>query len=197
VYSVAWSADGTRIASAGADHQVHLWNAFTGTPILTYRGHTASVNAVAWSPDQKYILSTGSDHQVHLWTATGQLVLIYRGHPDQVFAGAWSSDGKRIATGSGGREKVVQTWTTRGNHLLTYENHSSSTKPIALAWSPDSSRIVSTLDTEVHVWNATTGATTIIYRDHLGTVKSVSWSPDGTRIASGSDDSTIQIWRAI
>jgi WD40 repeat protein len=197
VNAVAWSPDDKYILSAGADHQVHLWDSITGHLIFTYRGHTASVNAVAWSPDGKYILSTGSDHQVHLCTATGHLVLIYRSHPDQVFAGAWSPDGKRIATGSGGREKVVQTWTTRGNHLLTYENHSASTKPIALAWSPDSSRIVSTLDTEVHVWNATTGATTIIYRDHLGTVKSVSWSPDGTRIASGSDDSTIQIWRPI
>jgi eukaryotic-like serine/threonine-protein kinase len=196
VNAVAWSPDGKYILSAGADHQVHLWDSTTSHLIFMYDGHTASVNAVAWSPDGKYILSTDSDHQVHLWTATGHLVLIYRGHPDQVFAGAWSPDGKRIASGSGGREKVVQIWTTRGNHLLTYENHSSSTKPIALAWSPDSSRIVSTLDTEVHVWNATTRATTIIYRDHLGTVKSVSWSPDGSRIASGSDDSTIQIWRA-
>ncbi len=196
VNAVAWSPNGKYMLSAGADHRVHLWDSITGHLIFTYRGHTANVNAVAWSPDGKYMLSAGADHQVHLWTATGHLVLRYRGHPDQVFAGAWSPDGKRIASGSGGREKVVQIWTTKGNHLLPYENHSSSTKPIALSWSPDSSRIVSTLDTEVHVWNATTGATTIIYRDHLGTVKSVSWSPDGTRIASGSDDSTIQIWRA-
>jgi eukaryotic-like serine/threonine-protein kinase len=197
VNAVAWSPDGKYILSAGADHQVRLWDGTTGHLILTYRGHTASVNAVAWSPDGKYILSTGSDHQVQIWTSTGRLVLRYRGHPDQVFAGAWSPDGKRIASGSGGREKVVQIWTTKGNHLITDDNHSSSTEPIALAWSPDSTRIVSTIDTEVHVWNATTDATTIIYRDHLGTVKSVSWSPDGSRIASGSDDSTIQIWRAI
>ncbi len=38
------------------------------------------------------------------------------------------------------------------------------------------------------------GATLCDYRGHTGRVRSVSWSPDGTRIASGSEDTTVQIW---
>jgi WD40 repeat protein len=34
------------------------------------------------------------------------------------------------------------------------------------------------------------------YRGHLTEVESVSWSPDGRRSASGSDDTTVQVWQA-
>jgi WD40 repeat protein len=34
------------------------------------------------------------------------------------------------------------------------------------------------------------------YRGHSNWVRSVAWSPDGKRIASGSDDKTVQVWKA-
>ena len=38
------------------------------------------------------------------------------------------------------------------------------------------------------------GATLCDYRGHMGRVRSVTWSPDGRFIASGSEDTTVQIW---
>jgi WD40 repeat protein len=35
-----------------------------------------------------------------------------------------------------------------------------------------------------------------IYRGHSASVVTVAWSPDGKRIASGSNDSTVQVWDA-
>jgi eukaryotic-like serine/threonine-protein kinase len=59
----------------------------------------------------------------------------------------------------------------------------------------------------VQVWDATTGAHVYIYRGHadfyLGhftsnaPVYAVAWSPDGKRIASGSNDTTVQVWQAM
>lgn len=40
------------------------------------------------------------------------------------------------------------------------------------------------------------GNTILLYNGHLGSVTTVAWSPDSTRIASGSDDTTVQIWDA-
>ncbi|MDE0022359.1 MAG: hypothetical protein OXT69_13405, partial [Candidatus Poribacteria bacterium] len=51
VYSLAYSPDGSRLASGGVDGTVRIWNAETGDLIRTLEGHTDWVRSVAWSPD--------------------------------------------------------------------------------------------------------------------------------------------------
>jgi eukaryotic-like serine/threonine-protein kinase len=65
----------------------------------------------------------------------------------------------------------------------------------AVAWSPDRRHIASGgHDRTVHVWDATTGATSFIYRGHAAGVTTIAWSPDGYYIASASLDKTVQVW---
>src|SRR5262249_31150590 len=58
VYTVAWSPDSKRIASAGSGGTLQVWDALDGKNAFTYRGHSdISVNAVVWSPNGKRIAS--------------------------------------------------------------------------------------------------------------------------------------------
>ena len=51
VWSVAFSPDGTRLATGSGDKTIKLWDTTTGQEVQTLSGHTASVTSVAFSPD--------------------------------------------------------------------------------------------------------------------------------------------------
>jgi serine/threonine protein kinase len=67
--TVAWSPDGTRIASGGRDKTVQVWDAVTGHAMFTYHDHSSWVYTVAWSPDGTRIASAGNDGTVQVWQA--------------------------------------------------------------------------------------------------------------------------------
>jgi eukaryotic-like serine/threonine-protein kinase len=114
---VAWSLDGSRIASAsgnfffGGEHTVHIWQASTGSPILTYHGHSQPVSTVAWSPDSRLIASasSGLEKTVQVWNAaSGATIFSYRGHTLGVNSVAWSPGGRLIASAS--NDGTVRVW---------------------------------------------------------------------------------------
>jgi len=204
VYAIAWSPDGTRIASASQDGTVHVWDAATGDRSFRYDGHRGSVNAVAWSPNGSYIASAGSDTTVQVWDAqqTGEgsaSLYTYRGHSGNMRTLAWSADNTRIA--SGGDDKTVQVWDAQdGTHHFSYVGHVNQIWSVA--WSPDNTRIASaSVDRTAQVWSAiqsqpkvTAQHALAIYKNHTNEVKSVAWSPDSTRVVSASNDRTVQVW---
>lgn len=196
VRSVAWSPDGTRIASGSDDKTVQVWNAANGGYSFAYSSHASTVLTVAWSPDGRRIASADRDGTIQVWDAsTGATILTYRGHTDAVLAVAWSPSGQYIASGSA--DVTVQVWdAANSHHTYTYQGNTSYV--YAVAWSRDGRRIASAGDSSgtVQVWDASTGKTFVTYSGHSDAVTALAWSPDGKHIASGSYDKTVQVWDA-
>jgi hypothetical protein len=140
VRAVAFSPDGSRIASGSGDSTVRVWDARTGQGLLTLKGHTEFVTVVAFSPDGSRIASGGHDKTLKVWDArTGQDLLTLKGHTDHVHAVAFSPDGSRIASGS--RDDTVKVWDAPTDKGLRYfKGHS---KPLTqVAFTPDGKRVV-------------------------------------------------------
>jgi WD40 repeat protein len=109
VFSVAYSPDGTTLASAGKDGTVRIWNAATGDSMHVLREHTSEVTCVAFSPTGHLLASGSEDDTVRLWDwRKGTQVQVITGTNDDVLAVAFSPDGKFLAVG--GREPIVRVW---------------------------------------------------------------------------------------
>jgi WD40 repeat protein len=68
-YAVAWSPDGTQVASGGDDVQVHIWNAATGQVVYQHQGQKDLIWKIAWSPDGTKIAAASQDFTVVVWSA--------------------------------------------------------------------------------------------------------------------------------
>ncbi|KAG2465394.1 WDR1 protein, partial [Polypterus senegalus] len=70
VNSVKFSPDGNRIATAGADGQIFIYDGKTGEKISSLGGdkaHSGGIYAVGWSPDSTQLLSASGDKTAKLW----------------------------------------------------------------------------------------------------------------------------------
>jgi WD40 repeat protein/serine/threonine protein kinase len=208
VWSVAISADGKRLVSAGADNTVKVWDANRGTMVLSLA--EAASKAVALSPDGKRIISGSWDKTVKVWDADkGIQTLMLVGHTQPVTSVATSADGKRIVSGAGDSPNPgeVTLWDAdNGTEMRSFKGHTRKVTSVAI--SADGKRIVSASGNphnyrepgEVKVWDADKGTQIHSLNGHPDYVTSVAISADGKRIVSGGGTfgkpGLVKVWDA-
>ena len=193
ISSVAFSSDGTKIASGSSDSTIRLWDLASGKELSVLRGHESEVVSVAFSPDGKTLASGSYDKTIRLWNlASGKEITVMRGHESRVTSVAFSPDGTKLA--SAGDDWTIRLWDlARGKELLELKGHES--KVISVAFSPDGTKLASGSDDKsIRIWDIASAKELSVLRGHKSGVTSVAFGSDGTKLASGSYDKSIRLW---
>jgi serine/threonine protein kinase len=194
VTALAYTEDGSSIATAGQDARLKLWNAasgnlvrtielddgpatalaMTGTRVLT--GH-ASGQIVLWDIERAEKISTFKRNEAEVWS------LVFAGRPDR-FAAA-SHDWK------------VALWDTTNTSapVQVLDAHDSAAQAVAFSSAQHAPLLASAgADKMVKLWNLDTFDRVRTYRGHKDFVTTLAFSPNGKWLASAGLDGSIRIW---
>jgi WD40 repeat protein len=200
VNALAWSPDGTRLASGAGDQLIKIWDVSAGKEARTLAGHAAAVISLAWSPDGRWLVSgTNGSDAPRLWdVASDQAACELNGNSNSaVFACAWRHDSRQVATT--GSDGSIHLWDApTGQEVRRLTGHTGPV--VGLAWlaAPELGRqrlASSGFDGTVRVWDALTGQEILTLRPPGPLVRTLHWSPDGRALLGGNGISVL-LWDA-
>jgi len=125
ITSVAWSPDGSYLASGGSvqgqgdSGELLVWDAQSGQSVLAFVEHPGVVSALNWVPSGELLVSGGSDGRLRWWQMhSRECVLVQQAHQGTVWALKVSPDGRRLA--SCGEDGTIRLWDLeRGKQVRT------------------------------------------------------------------------------
>jgi WD40 repeat protein len=195
IWSVAFSPDGTALATGSEDQSMKLWDIASGT-CRTFLCHNHSVNSVAFSPSGLSLASAGEDGFVKVWeTKRGLHQWTGRSHLAGVNAVVFSADGKLLASGGGDDFRVgeVRIWDAiKGRELAQFAHPG---EVLTLAFSPQGRYLASAdFAGAIKLWDLEKRILRATLQGHVGAVWSVAFGFRGRTLVSGGEDGKLKVW---
>jgi len=193
VFSVAFSPDGRRLACAGSDGTIRVWDVRRRVQLARLPGHSDPIEDVRFSPDGTLLATAGDDDTVRLWDLRSNTqVAELTGHRSEVWTVDFSPDGALLASGS--KDDTVRLWDVHSRRQVRVlrENRDAVTD---VRFSPDGATLASaSWDKSVRLWDTATWARRVVLNGHTGAVHTVAFSRDGKTLASGGEDQKVLLW---
>ena len=190
---IAYSPDGTLLASAGFDGTYVLWSLRDGSERVLSNVGSVGENALAFSPDGKWlVVEGGREDEFRRWNLReSEWGTPLKRQLRAVRCLAFSPRGRWLAAGGQGAELALWNLVTGENFLVDQAEPGVE----MIRFSPDESVMaVASWDGSIRLWDTASRHELARLSGHSATVSSVTFSADGTVFASGSWDGTVKLW---
>jgi WD40 repeat protein len=191
LYTLCPSPDRRRLAVAGQDAVVRLFDPQNGAVEREFATGQIEVNGVAFSPDGKELATAGDDGTIRLWNlATGAERLKIAAHPEKAFQLFYTPDGRKIV--SCGDDPDIRVFAADSGRLLqSLQGHEKVIQSLILA---DATTIISASDDNTtRSWNLRSGNETLRLTS-AGHIWALDAAPDRNLLITGNNDNEVETW---
>jgi WD40 repeat protein len=190
---LAFSPQGTHLATGHDDGSVLLWDVAGGRLLGEIQAHSRAVGALAFDRSGTRLASAGEDRLIKLWeVATGTAIGQLEGHTDRIPALAWHPDGTRLY--SAGWDTTARVWdVAQAEPLILLNSHAAQV--LTLALSPDGSLLACADSAQaIHIWDTASHKTLAVLPPQAAEIKTLAFSADSQRLAAGGGERVIRLW---
>ncbi|MEO2013507.1 MAG: tetratricopeptide repeat protein [Fuerstiella sp.] len=201
VSDLAFTSDGSTLATAGADGLVKLWDVETAECVATLEGHRLPVETLAFSPDQKLLATAGYQirdderGEVILWDVASRKkrLVISDETLGDTYVVKFSSDGTKLMRAGAKPNEIELRDVETGKVIQTFRGHRSMIRTAALT--PDGKTIVSgSTDRTVRFRDVQTGEVHISMPPLSDSMGSLAFASDGSLFAAGLNNGNVRLW---